>query len=138
MLTTSSTASGNRTAPSVLVVDDEPVIREFVCEILEGEGMTAVPMDNADSAAAYLGEHVEDIDVLITDIRMPGSMDGAQLANLVAEKYPQIPIIVMSGYETPATASIRYKVRFLPKPWSIGQLLDSVSGVAYSAVPSSS
>ena len=81
MLTTSSTASGNRTAPSVLVVDDEPVIREFVCEILEGEGMTAVPMDNADSAAAYLGEHVEDIDVLITDIRMRGSMDETQRTN---------------------------------------------------------
>ncbi|GGJ96694.1 response regulator [Pseudomonas matsuisoli] len=136
MLTTPSTPAGNRSAPSVLVVDDEPVIREFVCEILEGEGMTAVPMESADTAAAYLNEHVEDVDILITDIRMPGSMDGAGLANLVANKWPQIPIIVMSGYETPATASIRCKVRFLPKPWSIGQLLDSVSGVAYSAVPS--
>jgi DNA-binding NtrC family response regulator len=136
MLTSPSTPASNRSAPSVLVVDDEPVIRDFVCEILEAEGMTTVPMETADSAAEYLNEHVDKIDILITDIRMPGSMDGAALANLVASKWPQIPIIVMSGYETPATASIRYKVRFLPKPWSIGQLLDSVSGVAYSVVPS--
>jgi len=67
---------------------------------------------------------------------MPGSLDGAQLANLVCQRWPDMPIIVMSGYETPSTASIKCKVRFLPKPWSIGQLIDTVNGVAYSVTPS--
>jgi DNA-binding NtrC family response regulator len=131
-----STQSTNRSPSTVLVVEDEEVIREFVRELLDGEGMNVITAESADVAHALLQDKAADIDLLITDIRMPGSMDGAQLANYVGSTYPDIPIIVMSGYDTPATASIKYKVRFLPKPWSIGQLLDAVSGIAYSATPS--
>ncbi|AYN96503.1 MULTISPECIES: response regulator [Pseudomonas] len=136
MYSQQSTQGTNRTPSTVLVVEDEEVIREFVRELLDGEGFNVMTAESADVAHALLQDKAADIDLLITDIRMPGSMDGAQLANHVGATWPHIPIIVMSGYDTPATASIKYKVRFLPKPWSIGQLIDMVTGVAYSATPS--
>lgn len=122
--------------PTLLVVDDEPLVADFVTEILEPEGFNIIAADSADAALSLLEKEDANIDILLTDIRMPGSMDGAQLANLVWQRWADMPIIVMSGYETPSTASIKCKVRFLPKPWSIGQLIDAVNGVAYSVTPS--
>jgi len=121
---------------TALELAHEPLGAAFVTEILEPEGFNIIAADSADAALSLLEKEDANIDILLTDIRMPGSMDGAQLANLVCQRWADMPIIVMSGYETPSTASIKCKVRFLPKPWSIGQLIDAVNGVAYSVTPS--
>ncbi len=105
----------------VMVVEDEPTIREFVCEILESEGFSTVDYETADDAWKAFGEGVN-VNLLITDIRMPGTMDGAQLTRQVHTEWPALPIIVMSGHETPETADIGDDITFLPKPWTIGNL----------------
>ncbi|MFF7706624.1 response regulator [Pseudomonas sp. NPDC007930] len=120
---------GIHEARRVLVVEDEPIIREFVCELLAGEGYEAEACENADLAMASLLDHADRFNLMITDIRMPGSIDGAELTNRVLSQWPNIPVIVMSGHETPETAGIANQVAFLPKPWSIGQLIDSVNKV---------
>ncbi|UFH51017.1 response regulator [Pseudomonas sp. KNUC1026] len=113
----------------VMVVEDEPIIREFVCELLSAEGYEIEDYESADEAFGCLKDHADKIDLLITDIRMPGELDGADLTNLVLDQWPSIRVIVMSGHETPETAGIASRVAFLPKPWSIGQLIDSVQDV---------
>jgi CheY-like chemotaxis protein len=123
------------TPSRVLVVEDEPMIREFVCEILESEGITTVAVENADKALEYLVAQAGKIDLLLTDIRMPGSMDGAELANLVADKWASVPIVVMSGHETPSSARIKPKVVFIAKPWTISQLVDGVLAALGAASP---
>ncbi len=85
--------------PTLLVVDDEPLVADFVREILEPEGFNIIAADSADTALTLLEKEDANIDLLLTDIRMPGSMDGAQLANMVCQRWPDMPIIVMSGYE---------------------------------------
>lgn len=112
-----------------LVVEDEPIIREFVCELLVGEGFETEACETADQALDCLTDHGNQFQLLITDIRMPGTLDGAELTNRVLSQWPTIPVIVMSGHETPETAGIADQVEFLPKPWSIGQLIDSVEKV---------
>jgi DNA-binding NtrC family response regulator len=57
---------------------------------------------------------------------MPGSIDGAELTERVHRQWPKLPIIVMSGHETPETVNIANDVAFLPKPWTIGKLTDEV------------
>jgi DNA-binding NtrC family response regulator len=109
----------------VMVVEDEPIIREFVCEILQFEGFDTVEYGTADDAWKAFGEGVN-INLLITDIRMPGEIDGAQLTRRVHTEWPALPIIVMSGHETPETADIGDDITFLPKPWTIGKLTDEV------------
>ncbi|HEX8592986.1 MAG TPA: response regulator [Pseudomonas sp.] len=110
----------------VLVVEDEPMIRDFVCEILTEEGLQAKAVENADEAVEYLNTHAAEVALLLTDVRMPGSMDGIALANLVAEKWSAIPIVVMSGHGTPGSDQIKPDVLFIAKPWTITQLLNGV------------
>jgi DNA-binding NtrC family response regulator len=110
----------------ILVVEDEPIIREFVCEMLQLEGYATEAVENADLALEILNDRAEVVKLLLTDIRMPGSMDGAGLSNVTHDKWPGIPILVMSGHETPESSGVIHPVTFLRKPWTIGQMLDGV------------
>lgn len=112
----------------ILVVEDEPTILEFLCEILQDEGFVTQAMPSADQARDFLEQHAGEVQLLLTDITMPGALNGAGLANLVGERWPQMPVLVMSGYETPESAGVRFPVAFIRKPWTIGQILDSVGG----------
>ncbi|HEY0287636.1 MAG TPA: response regulator [Pseudomonas sp.] len=110
----------------ILVVEDESIIRDFVCEILGDEGFITYAVGSADAAAKYLEEHADAVSLLLTDVLMPGSINGADLANLSGDKWPQIPILIMSGHETPESSGVTHNVTFIRKPWSFGQLLDGV------------
>lgn len=110
----------------ILVVEDEPIIRDFVCEMLQLEGFSTVAVEDADQALIELNARSAEFDLLLTDIRMPGTMDGAGLANVSHDKWPQLPILVMSGHETPESSGVVHPVTFLRKPWTIGQMLDGV------------
>ena len=110
----------------ILVVEDEPVIREFVCEILEFDGFKTEAVEAADKALAVLDARAEEFSLLLTDIRMPGSMDGAALSNLTHQRWPNMPILVMSGHETPESSGVEHEVTFVRKPWAIGQMIDGV------------
>ncbi|MCF7545009.1 response regulator [Pseudomonas petrae] len=111
----------------ILVVEDEEIIREFVCEILEDEGFNTHALETADEAATYLESSSADVALLLTDILMPGTLNGADLANLSRNKYPHIPILIMSGHETPESSGVAHPVVFIRKPWSFGQLLQGVN-----------
>ena len=116
-------------ASLVLIVEDEPMIRDFVQEILEFEGgFRTESVENADQAVEYLESHAHEVSLLLTDVRMPGSMDGIALANWVAGKWPAMPIVVMSGHGTPGSDQLPPDVLFIAKPWTISQLLDGVCG----------
>ncbi|MBD8682909.1 response regulator [Pseudomonas sp. CFBP 13719] len=110
----------------VLVVEDEVVIREFVCELLTDEGWKAEGVESADDALAFLNQHSNEVGLLLTDILMPGSMNGAGLANYSAQTWPNIPIMIMSGHETPESSGVTIPVSFVRKPWTMGQLLAGV------------
>ena len=112
----------------ILIVEDEPMIRDFVQEILEFEGgFRTESVENADQALEYLEKYAGDVSLLLTDVRMPGSMDGIALANKVATKWSGMPIVVMSGHGTPGSDQLPPDILFIAKPWTISQLLDGVN-----------
>ena len=119
----------------ILVVEDDPLILEFLCEILQEEGFKVEPHTSADAASLYLEQHAQQVALLLTDITMPGTLNGADLANLVGDRWPDKPVMVMSGYETPETSGVKHSVAFIKKPWAIGQLLDCVDSAFKSKVP---
>ncbi|MBV4457844.1 response regulator [Pseudomonas sp. COR58] len=121
------TANSHRPGRLILVVEDDPLILEFLCEILQEEGFRVEPQTSADAASEYLEAHAPEVALLLTDITMPGTLNGADLANLVGDRWPDKPVMVMSGYETPQTSGVRHPVAFIKKPWAIGQLLDCVA-----------
>lgn len=119
----------------ILVVEDDPLILEFLCEILQEEGFAVEPQISADAASIYLEEHSNKVSLLLTDITMPGKLNGADLANQFGDRWPDKPIMIMSGFETPETSGVRHEVSFIKKPWALGQLLDCVEGALKSHRP---
>jgi DNA-binding NtrC family response regulator len=122
------TAGADHPGGLILVVEDDPLILEFLCEILQEEGFVVEPHVSADAAAIYLEQHAPQVGLLLTDITMPGTLNGADLANHFGDRWPDKPIMIMSGFETPASSGVRHAVSFIKKPWAIGSLLDCVDG----------
>ncbi|MHC8338775.1 response regulator [Pseudomonas sp. HLT2-19-2] len=123
-----STAGEKLPGGLILVVEDDPLILEFLCEILQDEGFVVEPHVSADAASQYLKLNAQKVSLLLTDITMAGELNGADLANLFGDRWPDKPIMIMSGFETPVSAGVRHSVSFIKKPWAIGQLLDCVNG----------
>lgn len=123
-----TTAGEHLPGELILVVEDDPLILEFLCEILQEEGFVVEPQISADAASQYLEQHAHKVRMLLTDITMPGELNGADLANQFGDRWPDKPIMIMSGYETPQSSGVRHEVSFIKKPWALGQLLDCVEG----------
>ncbi len=112
----------------VLIVEDEDAVRVFSARALKAKGYTVLEAADGEQAISLLQDH-DEVDVLITDMVMPG-MDGATLARLVRQEYPSIRVILMSGYsEDIASDDLADSpdVLFLAKPFSLDSLADKVA-----------
>lgn len=99
----------------ILVVEDDPLQRLAMLDLVEDAGFEAIEARDADQAVEIL-EGRADIRVVFTDIDMPGSMDGLKLAAAVRKRWPPIEIIVTSGGRRPALDDLPVRATFLPKP----------------------
>jgi CheY-like chemotaxis protein len=108
----------------VLVVDDEPLIRLGLVSLVEDWGYEAV--EASDAAGAIRMLESTSIDFVITDVDMPGSMDGLALARYVSGRWPPIKLIVVSGKVRAEDASMPEGARFLSKPYQDEVLLASI------------
>jgi len=110
----------------VLVVDDEVAIRTSTGRVLEEFGYRIVTADDAAEAFSMLDALGDSVDLVITDLRMPG-VDGHALATSLAAQRPSLPVIVTSGAITTADELPEgLRPPFLPKPYSTSQLLTAV------------
>jgi two-component system, response regulator PdtaR len=100
--------------PTVLIVEDEFLIRAMLQEELEDAGYHVVSVPDADHAIRVL-EARQDIHLVFTDINMPGSMDGLKLAAFVNDRWPPVHIIVTTGRAQPL--SLPANALFIPKPY---------------------
>jgi CheY-like chemotaxis protein len=112
---------------SVLLVEDEPMISDLAIEALQDQGFEVAAVSNAGDALRRLISGAP-VDVLFTDINLPGGMDGGTLARRARELRPNLPVIYTSGRRAvieqldPVEGSM-----FVPKPYDlfrIGRLLD--------------
>jgi two-component sensor histidine kinase/DNA-binding NarL/FixJ family response regulator len=107
---------------AVLVVEDEMMLRMRAVDMIEDAGFTPVEAVNADDALAIL-ESRSDIELLFTDIQMPGSMDGLNLAHAVHQRWPLIKIILVSGQLKLTDADKPADSRFFGKPIEVKQMI---------------
>jgi two-component system, response regulator PdtaR len=84
----------------VLVVEDEPLVRAMAVDVLEEAGFDVLEAPTADYALLVL-ERRQDIRVLVTDVDMPGSLNGFQLARIVQDHFHRVRVIVVSGRSRP-------------------------------------
>jgi two-component system, response regulator PdtaR len=112
--------------PVILVVEDEPIIRLFECEVAEEAGFLAVGAFNADDALVEL-EGPLDVQAMLTDVRMPsGSLDGFQLAETVKQRWPHVKVVVTSAHTDCADKARQSDLPFVPKPFTSIQLIDAL------------
>ena len=111
--------------PVVLLVEDEPLVRMFGADVLEEAGYEVVEAADGDEALQVL-EARSDIHVLFTDVNMPGSLDGLDLARLVHERRPGIKLLIASGQVRLNDNEIPDSGRFLPKPYNPDDILREV------------
>ena len=109
---------------TALVVEDEPDLRVILSEILQRYNMNVIGAENADEALVLQDDYAGDIDVLITDLVMPG-INGLKLADLVKSLRPDIQTVFMSGYPARGDAAkitIPDDALFMPKPLNYDEL----------------
>lgn len=108
--------------PKILIVDDEPLIRMHTRHVVEQAGYAAVEASTADHALQLLADN--GVAAVVTDVQMPGSINGLELAHKVKAAWPSMVVVVMSGRHLPLPADLPEGTRFLSKPFSEQRLLD--------------
>jgi DNA-binding NtrC family response regulator len=101
---------------SILIVEDEALIRELMAVDLTEAGHEVLQASNADDAIEILNARL-DITHMITDIDMPGSMDGLKLAYAVRGRWPPVKIVICSGKHRLASDRLPIGSKFVPKPF---------------------
>jgi two-component system, response regulator PdtaR len=116
-------------APIVLIVDDEPLVRLLASDILTEAGYRVIEAMNSEEALTLIEAKPETI-ALVTDVRMPGEIDGFGLARLVAGRWPHIGLVITSATATPGEGDVPPDATFLPKPYQLSALVGAVRKAA--------
>jgi len=110
---------------TVLVVEDEMLIRIFAADCLQEKGFIVLEAADAAEALKILDAH-DDVDVLFTDVNMPGPMDGIALVGLMHGRRPELGLIITSGRGAPDLADLPGTSLYLAKPYLPQQLAAAV------------
>jgi DNA-binding NtrC family response regulator len=108
--------------PSILVVDDELLIRDLLYDFFTGQGWDIAVAENGDKALEMTRSRK--FDLVLTDVKMP-EMDGLALTGHIRRSFPKMPIVIMTGFPSvdSAVAALRNKADdYIIKPFNINQL----------------
>jgi DNA-binding NtrC family response regulator len=100
-----------------LVVEDDDNVRDLAATVIEETDLEAVDFPDAESALAYLGEHASTTAMIFADVRLPGRLDGVDLASEVARRWPWIHVLVTSGAPGDRVAALPPGASYIAKPW---------------------
>ncbi|HEY2248738.1 MAG TPA: PAS domain-containing protein [Bradyrhizobium sp.] len=105
----------------VLVVEDNDEVGQFSTELLEDLGYSVKRVANANAALAILAEDEFATDLVFSDVIMPG-MNGVELAGLIRERFPGLPVVLTSGYSDVLAANAHHGLELIQKPYSVESL----------------
>jgi two-component system, response regulator PdtaR len=127
-------AVADRPAPVILIVEDDPLLRMLAVEFVKEAGFETLEASDADQAVAIL-ESRSEIAVLFTDIDMPGSMNGLELALAASNRWPAIEILIASGHVRLRPADLPPNGRFLGKPYRAEAMMAELHSLVGRAAP---
>ena len=113
----------------VVIIEDEFLVRELaVCE-LEDCGYTVVEFESADAALPYLRQHGGDAALILTDVQMPGKLNGLQLVDILIQLWPSVPVLVTSGGPLVDPRKLPRCAAFISKPWRPDEMVARVNRI---------
>jgi CheY-like chemotaxis protein len=114
-----------------LVIEDQPEVRSLAAAILEETDLEVAEAATAEEALSFLDEHGPEVAMLFVDVKLPGRMDGVDLACKAAEAWPWIKAVVTSGAMDRSLNDLPRTARFMPKPWrALDVLVEAERAVA--------
>ena len=106
----------------VLVVEDEPLVRMVAAETLAEAGYLILEAATGDEALRIITSGPP-LSAVVTDVEMPGPLDGLELAKFIEKRWPEIAVVIVSGRRLPPPHELPLKAVFLPKPYSPERLV---------------
>jgi len=119
--------------PTILVVEDNPTILNMLASVLDREGFAVLTAECAATALSLSPSKLAQVDVLVTDVIMPG-MDGPTLARRLKSENPSLSVLLISGYCAPEQLEMGRSFHFLPKPFSVKLFLRVIRRLATPAL----
>lgn len=109
----------------VLVVEDNPLIRMGAIDLVMAAGYEALEAEDAEEAIRIL-ESRDDVDLVFTDVQMPGTMDGIKLSHYICDRWPPVKLMVASGVSVIEESSLPVGSRFFSKPYNDHAIADAM------------
>lgn len=118
----------------IVVIEDDPLLLGLMCEILTEVGASSVAFSTADDALIYMLQSGTRCALIIADHGLPGRIKGAELAELVRGRWPQLPVVITSGWAD-SYIGLPESTNFLPKPWTVDGLVKAIADLLQPGVP---
>jgi DNA-binding NtrC family response regulator len=115
----------SRCGKTILVVEDEILVRLLASDALRDEGYNVLEASNATEAVDLFRSRVS-IDLVLSGVRMPGEMEGLGLLTFVYNTYSEVPVIITSEHLVELPKAATRPTRFMPKPYLLKQLTDLI------------
>jgi DNA-binding NtrC family response regulator len=100
-----------------LIVEDDPDVRALAAVLLEETPLDVVEVESAEAALGCLQERGGEVAMIFADVRLPGEMDGVQLAKAACKLWPTVRVVLTSGDPGGVSDELPDCVTFMPKPW---------------------
>ncbi len=122
----SDDTAGN--AAQVLVVEDDDEVAALTVEMINQLGYDTTRVASAEAALGALADR-RSVDIVFSDVMMPGSMNGVELAQEIRRRRPNLPVLLTSGYAEAARRKAGAQIKIIPKPYRIDELRDALAAV---------
>lgn len=103
--------------PIALVVEDDAAVRNLATAVLEETDLDVIACDSAEAAISILERPGSHVALLFADVRLNGAMDGIALANAVGRRWPDVRVVLTSGYDARSAGAIPAEAVYMQKPW---------------------
>ncbi|HEY2445157.1 MAG TPA: response regulator [Rhizomicrobium sp.] len=120
-------ANGHQQAPTILVVEDEVLVRLTLADYLQDNGFKVLEAGSAEDAVDIIEKGDAEVDLVFSDIMMPGKLNGFGLASWVHTHHPDLPVLLTSGHSKSVAESMaRCGTVAMPKPYNLGEVMKKI------------
>ncbi|WPP02386.1 response regulator (plasmid) [Pseudomonas sp. HR96] len=109
---------------NIVIVEDDELMHRLMVDIFTDLGADCASFFSADDALIHMMQVKSPCALLVTDFTLPGQLDGRELALMVHQRWPHVPVIVTTGYGSEVGNDLPRGVAFLRKPWSLEQIAE--------------
>ena len=111
---------------TIVVIEDEPVIRRQTVDSLTAGGLKVVDFDSGERALAYIEDNLDEVAAVFSDIKLMGDAEGARIAAAILDAHPTIIVVITCGDATDLPFEPGSRMRAIGKPWEALDVLNAI------------